>query len=149
MWLSFLITITVWWIVYAAVTLTATSNEALTADKWNNLVTNTARPSWEIAAFDLSNCPDWWTEYTPAYGRFLRWIDKSWTSIDPDWARANWSIQEDMFKSHRHNLLQSQVLRATGGAGAAGNWGNTYNSDYAGGDETRPKNVAVLYCRKS
>lgn len=61
-------------------------------------------------AFNLATCPTGWTEYTPAYGRFIRGIDKSGTAIDPDGQRALESIQADMIASHDHQL------KALGGA---------------------------------
>ena len=38
---------------------------------------STTVPSGMVAAFNLTACPSGWTEYTPAYGRFIRGIDKS------------------------------------------------------------------------
>lgn len=150
MWITFLLTVTIWGVIYAAVTLTATEWEKITAEKWNNLLANTARLSWEIAAFNLDGCPNWWSDYTPAYGRFLRWIDKSWTNIDPDWEREKWSIQEDMLKSHSHTLNWKYYPStwASNLFHIYDTWTHKVNSNKTWWDETRPKNVAVLYCIK-
>jgi hypothetical protein len=94
-------------------------------------------------------CPDGWSEFTAARGRFLRGIDSTGT-VDPDGVRAAGSVQADDFKSHSHNVYYS----ATGGLGnvwaalGSGSTGNTGLTTPTGGDETRPKNVAVLYCQK-
>jgi hypothetical protein len=53
-------------------------------------------------AFNLATCPNGWSEYTPAYGRFIRGIDKSGTAIDPDGQRALGNIQTDAFQGHWH-----------------------------------------------
>ncbi|MCK5354773.1 MAG: hypothetical protein KAJ63_06610 [Methyloprofundus sp.] len=106
-----------------------------------------------VAAFNLNSCPSGWSEFSGAYGRFIRGIDKSGTNIDVDGERGLGSIQLDSFKSHQHKL---PVAYAPGGQ--AGNWSLTYNSpiskpEYAkmqseGEAETRPKNIALLYCVK-
>lgn len=112
-------------------------------------------PSGAIMAFDLASCPTGWTEYALARGRFLRGIDSTGTN-DPDGVRTLGSTQDDAYKSHVHGAADggsfltwggsSKNLSTTAGSafGAAGN-GATKSS---GGDETRPKNVAVLYCEK-
>lgn len=102
-----------------------------------------------IVGFKLHSCPDGWSEYKPAYGRFLRGIDKSGKNIDPDGQRTLESIQQDGYTRHAH---------AAGNAypGARQGWGRTHHpsvtsgpTGYDGGPETRPKNVAVLFCIKN
>jgi hypothetical protein len=44
-------------------------------------------PSGAVVPFNLANCPAGWSEYQPAYGRFIRGIDKSGRSIDPSGQR--------------------------------------------------------------
>lgn len=72
-------------------------------------------------------------------------LDKAF--LRPD-SRAVASYQSDLLKSHRH-LITNQVIYASGSAeravayGGLGSIGGT-NSEYSGGDETRPKNIAVL-----
>lgn len=142
------IVLVVWisWIVYAS---TVISGQTLTADLFNEKTV----PSTAVMAFAASSCPTGWSEYTQAYGRVIRWIDKSWTNIDPDWERTFGSTQEDDFKSHTHQLLVTWA--ATDwytDRVQAWNYGNpvSYNdsSRYTWWAETRSKNVSLLYCIK-
>ena len=111
-------------------------------------------PQWAVMAFNLASCPTGWSEYTPAYGRFIRWIDKSGTSIDPDGQRALGNTQTDELKSHTHNITANAT---NGNAGttaiyssvASSSYTNTVNIQSTGWLETRPKNVALLYCSKN
>lgn len=67
-----------------------------------------------------------------------------------DSGRALGSWQEDEFKSHRHEM-GSMLGQHGGGFAPAGNFGSggaIYRSSYVGGDETRPRNVALLACIK-
>lgn len=109
-----------------------------------------------VLPFDSSNCPDGWETYMPAFGRFIRGIDRSETKIDPDGVRAPGSIQGDSLGKHGHSL----TLTGRGGNKAfiarPPGWGyddaeqapSTANTAETGGAETRPKNVALLYCRR-
>lgn len=105
-------------------------------------------PTGAIMAFDLTTCPSGWSEYTPARGRFLRGIDNG-AGNDPSGTRAPGNVQADELKSHNHAAGQSGIGNTSGS-----NWflrsdvGNTTATSSTGGAETRPKNVAVLYCRK-
>ncbi len=106
-----------------------------------------------VVAFNLPTCPAGWEEYTPAYGRFIRGIDKSGTAIDPRSPRTPGSLQDDEFKKHNHtrdndvwdfgNTQQSGATQC--GTCQGYGHGNTVTGE-TGGDETRPKNVALLYC---
>lgn len=98
-------------------------------------------------------------------GYFLRGSGTS--AIDPDSPRAVGSTQSDLFKSHTHtdsghihnSLPGTTFMSNTTGRGiyASGSFGtdnNTVATSYAniqptGGAETRPANVAVLYCIKT
>lgn len=119
-------------------------------------------PSGFIGAFDLAACPDGWSEYTAARGRFPRGIDPTGTN-DPDGVRTAGSVQEDAFQGHRH---QAYDVGGTAGV-SSGSYVNVKHrtgstdssvvldpiSDGSSGsprvaEETRPKNFAVLYCRK-
>lgn len=85
--------------VYAAYsTLTASSGESLTIGKWNELLTYTVPPG-AIMAFSGTTCPNDWTEYLPARGRFLRGIDS--TGVN-DAIRPAGNLQADELKSHNH-----------------------------------------------
>jgi hypothetical protein len=107
-------------------------------------------PSGAVMAFNLSSCPSGWSEYTPARGRFLRGIDTTGsTSIDPSGYRSPGHVQGEAFASHTHNIPSSSI-----GYGAGPSVGGTRTnvvyqdviSKVTGGVETRPDNVAVLYC---
>ena len=105
-------------------------------------------PAGAIMAFDLATCPSGWSEYTAARGRFLRGIDSTGAN-DPDGVRSAGSLQADELKSHTH--LTGQGGNGSTAAGAQflrTDVGNTRATSATGGAETRPKNVAVLYCRK-
>lgn len=100
-----------------------------------------------VMAFNASTCPTGWTEFTPARGRFLRGIDNG-AGNDPDGTRTPGNTQADELKSHRH------ATHEFGAYGAGGSSQNTFNSlgtlrygAYEGGAETRPKNVAVIFCQ--
>lgn len=109
-----------------------------------------------VIAFDADRCPAGWEEYKLAYGRFIRGVDRSTSKVDPEGTRSVGSLQDDDLKKHVHQLsLTSRWGDHKGGTAPA--WGNDDgggNSSEAtttesGGVETRPKNVALLYCRKS
>jgi len=108
-------------------------------------------PSGAIMAFDLTSCPSGWTEYTAARGRFLRGIDNG-AGNDPDGTRAPGATQEDELKAHTHTYFQSydkNAQYASTNTEDGNKGGVTGSSGSTGGTETRPKNVAVLFCRKS
>ncbi|MDD2565704.1 MAG: hypothetical protein PHZ26_01905 [Candidatus Gracilibacteria bacterium] len=135
----------------------AVTDEKLTIAKWNNMSKYLVPPGM-IASFDRS-CPSEWSEYLPARGRFLRGIDPTGNTIDPDGTRAVGSLQADIFKSHNHPFTDGADFRIGGGIGGAGivpstgiYMGTTNRAGvvgYSGSTETRPKNVAVIYCIKN
>lgn len=121
-----------------------------------------------IVPFESNKCPDGWVEYPKAYGRFIRGIDKSQNLIDPDGQRKPGNLQRDLYGKHSHKLFSGQDAR---------NWATVTSENYAtvqetldnsqdyqikgsnvvpdraksseaGGSESRPKNVALLYCIK-
>lgn len=118
----------------------------------------------QIAAFASATCPTGWTEYTPARGRFLRGIDNG-AGNDPSGTRAPGNAQADELASHTHTITDNgvalKVYDQTGNAG--GSYGTVARPDAggsvsarrdmvignAGGAETRPKNVAVIFCQYS
>jgi len=151
--------------------LTAQSGDALTADKWNKLV-----PSKTIIAIYDTTCPEWWkpadgTNSTPDLrGQFLRWLNTfdNWTTTrsdgnqDPDGsARTLWNYQADQLKLHNHKLTTNGLLMIL-----YNNWHSvnqiwnvswwratrinmsSYNSADTWWNETRGKNIAVIYCMK-
>ena len=116
-------------------------------------------PSGMVVAFDSETCPSGeWEEYKLAYGRFVRGIDKSGTNIDPDGKREPGGQQDDSFERHDHIEHPSKgnlwLARYKPGDGK-GTWpgekmGNIlgHKTEKTGDAETRPKNVALLYCKK-
>ncbi|WP_408098954.1 hypothetical protein ACJVC5_08550 [Peredibacter sp. HCB2-198] len=125
-----------------------------------------AIPTGAIMAFDLASCPSGWSEYTVARGRFLRGIDNG-AGQDPSGTRAPGSYQADGVQDHAHNITgegggvndvvafqdsNGDATYAPGGnPGVRGDVyiqvGGMRNGNIA--SETRPKNVAVLFCRKN
>lgn len=83
-------------------------------------------------------------------GNFLRGWDNG-AGNDP--ARVFASLQTDALRSHTHTLTVYNTGGATAAAtnAASGIPGPTYQAttDATGGTETRPRNIAVLYCLKT
>jgi hypothetical protein len=110
-------------------------------------------PKNSVLAFKSNTCPAGWEPYTDLYGRFIRGLDLNGT-IDP--GRKLGSKQEDEFKKHNHkNGVYSLLLTNTGKETIEdadnSNEPNLKASgeiQARGGAETRPKNVALLYCIK-
>lgn len=124
-------------------------------------------PTGAIWAFDLTTCPTGWAEYTPARGRFLRGIDNG-AGNDPSGTRAPGNAQADAIIEHTHGGVHDISEFYTGGAnrplvGAGTRHQLAMDNNnltpskrvaniaggYIGAAETRPKNVAVLFCRKT
>jgi hypothetical protein len=126
--------------------------EVYTGSAWSGIGSSgSSVPTGTIAAFASASCPAGWSEYLPARGRFLRGIDNG-AGNDPDGTRAAGATQADLFKAHTHlvpNLTQYMAGR-TGTVGSFskndGSTGTEY-TDSQGGAETRPKNVAVMFCQ--
>jgi hypothetical protein len=154
--------------------LTATKEGALVYDSgvnqlkycdgtnWNPILTSNAAtvPTGAVMAFDATTCPSGWSEYTAARGRFLRGIDNG-AGLDPDGTRAAGSQQADAFQGHAHfGSSLSYITVASGNDGSGNNRKRASYSETAGtvdagygtprvSTETRPVNVAVLFCRKN
>jgi hypothetical protein len=115
-------------------------------------------PTGMIMAFASTSCPAGWTEYTAARGRFLRGIDNG-AGNDPDGTRAPGNAQTDDFKSHTHTVRYTRTTSAAGSAygfpydngwlNATANYTAGIAADSTGGAETRPRNIATLYCQFS
>lgn len=124
-----------------------TTLELCTGKGWQPM--GVGMPAGTIAAFASTTCPTGWSEYTAARGRFLRGIDNG-AGNDPDGTRGPGGTQADLVGSHTHTLRIGQG----GGSGGPTGWSLAANSSYtdatnimaAGGAETRPKNVAVIFC---
>lgn len=111
-----------------------------------------------VVGFMSEKCPYGWTPVQNAQGRFLRGIDSSGsTKIDPSGIRIPGSVQEDMLAKHTH-IYKSGFHdgQSNSGTGADPNKkdsvltetdeGRTKGGEL--GPETRPKNMAVLFCTK-
>lgn len=153
--------------------LQATDGDTLWASQWNQLVTKVDTLEWQVSninwapsgavmAFNLSTCPSWrkpadGTNGTPDLrGEFIRWLD-NWRGVDT-WrviSSAQWdSINRNNFNTYSPYAywnLSMKVYWPT-------NWSidqwwtaySTYNwwlSKWLW-NETRPRNVALLYCIK-
>jgi len=122
-------------------------------------------PSGFIGAFYLSSCPSGWKPANGASGTpdlrgvFVRGLD-SGRGVDS--GRGLGTYQADLFKSHYHitpanghvkySYNGKTSVAAVGTAIRGANYessGWDYPSRNSGGAETRPKNVALLYCMKS
>jgi len=131
---------------------------------WQSFAGSSSVPTGAIMAFDLATCPTGWSEYTQARGQFLRGIDNG-AGVDPSGTRAAGNIQAENWRGFSlTNTVQNGTAYSHGpvdmGKSTASYVGNIfvgYWSAPAAGvglkwnaaDETRPTNVAVLYCRKN
>lgn len=133
-------------------------------------------PAKSVVAFAASKCPNGWNEFKPAQGRFIRGIDKTGNNIDPDGTRLLRDLQDDSTKipnniqitndgNHSHPITQIRGAFISGNQRKAGqewstpgmfgghhpvtdNSGSHSHGVSGGAAETRPKNVALLYCEK-
>ena len=131
--------------------------QMVTTELPNEIIERAAMPRGAVLAFNGQSCPAGWNEYIPAYGRFIRGIDKSNSGTDPDGMRKPGSHQNEQFGSHSHTRPRG-VYDAGGGSDSA--WvahsrhfayghDSPPNTGNTGGSETRPDNVALLYCEKT
>lgn len=116
-----------------------------------------------VIPFNAKDCPLGWTEYKPPQGRFVRGIDKAsaaapaTSAVDPDGLRAPGGLQQDMLASHDHNFAHELRYEVPGVTYTENKALKTGGDRYTyflkktlptGGAETRPKNVALLYCSR-
>jgi hypothetical protein len=127
-----------------------------------------AAPKGSVAAFNSDACPDGWSKYAPAVGRFIR-------GIDPDIGeRGLGSLEEDAFQGHTFGgdgkVLRWSTntsndppngyseMRSTGFYGENPAFGPRTNAEIVSdgksgqprlADETRPKNVGLLFCERN
>ena len=107
-------------------------------------------PTGTIMTFNLEDCPEGWnsadgTEGTlDLRGAFIRGIGGEHNGRDV--ARVLGDFQGDKFKAHTHYSTDGgqPVETYDGHYGPQYWWSNVQ----LGGVETRPKNVALLYCQK-
>jgi hypothetical protein len=112
-----------------------------------------------VVGFKSDECPKGWSEVPEARGRFLRGIDTSGsTAIDPDGRRQPGAIQNDLIGKHTHAYYSGfHNGQSNSGTGYDPNKkdavltrtdeGNLITGEPLG-SETRPKNVAVLFCTR-
>ena len=128
---------------------------------WQSFGGSGSIPPGAIMAFDLTTCPSGWSEYTAARGRFLRGIDNG-AGNDPAGTRSPGNVQDDAFQGHWHSLPNNVMGRfgssdtidtANSNSSYVSNTTDPISDGVNGAPrtapETRPKNVAVLFCRKN
>lgn len=71
-----------------------------------------------VIAFNLTACPAGWTDYAPAYGRFIRGVDKSGQRVDADGQRTPGNTQEDAIRN-----ITGELNGVAGEANRAWPWG--------------------------
>ena len=117
-------------------------------------------PKNSVIAFSQEKCPKGWKDFKPAYGRFVRGIDRNKVTLDPEGERTANSLQLDSLRKHKHTTTglkqypswNSQELtgKPTDFASAMKpSVGGYAEISLTGDKETRPINVALLYCIKS
>lgn len=113
-----------------------------------------------VVAFDSKACPAGWVEYAPAYGRFVRGLDRGETKQDPDGLREPGSVQASAVGRHTHSVdapfpyagaAKNATAFVVGPAGVSYlRIGAKTEQGTAKADglapESRPINVALLYC---
>lgn len=124
-------------------------------------------PTWAVMAFNLASCPTWWiaadgTNWTrDLRWTFIRWIN--WVANSRDVSRTLWSYQDDDFQAHKHTQWWDAWTNSSYRYGVT-TWlgwtvysdmygllwsnGNAINTSTEWWTETRPKNIALLYCQK-
>ena len=153
-----------------------TQFEGYTGSAWGSLGGST--PSGAVLAFAMTTAPSGWLECNGAavsrttYAALFAAIgtvfgvgDGSTTFNLPqlqaefirgwdngrgvDTARVFGSSQADAFKSHTHDYGSSATAVGGAGVNAIERTGNGIVTDATGGTETRPRNVALMYCIKT
>ena len=116
-------------------------------------VAGTDLPTGAVVAFDLPLCPNGWkpadgTQGThDLRGYFIRGLNT--TGSGPDPGRSLGTPQGDELRSHNHIAYFGSTEQTLAGGGNNSNPGSSgVGTSYYGGAETRPKNVALLYCVK-
>lgn len=113
-----------------------------------------AVPIDAVVAFARTSCPTGWDYYQKAAGRFIRGIDKTGRKVDPDGERKHGTEQSDSIITHKHKIGEHTPAPG-GGDGMVlgyvyGTKRYTEPTDDGPADkvsvETRPKNVALLFC---
>lgn len=95
---------------YAAyATLTASPNETLTKDKWNEMLQYTVPPG-AVMAFNLGSCPTGWSEADGGSGRpnlrgqFIRGLNSSATGLDANRTLGSAQNATRVFRNNSTNI---------------------------------------------
>jgi len=117
-------------------------------------------PSGFVGSFNLASCPTGWSTSdgtagtVDLRGKFVRGLDLG-AGVDP--SRTLGTYQADDLKSHTHTMtnIPSNPIGSDGPIDTS-NFASvndrtyiTATSSATGGTETRPKNVALIYCQKN
>lgn len=73
------------WTNWNGVALQASTDDTLTAEKWNLMVQHTVPPN-TVIAYNGATCPDGWSEFTQAQGRVIVWAGSG--TDTPTWWQA-------------------------------------------------------------
>lgn len=140
----------------ACETIQECAQEAVEAAMTANSRIDLMLPTGAVVAFALEQCPTpFWEEYQPAYGRFVRGVDRSNNPIDPDGDRAVGSFQDHALQAHTHTHTRIDLPCNDCGLPNKsedndGRFMSASTSEPIGANvndqETRPSNVALLYC---
>ncbi|MDD2871701.1 MAG: hypothetical protein PHS49_06975 [Candidatus Gracilibacteria bacterium] len=178
--------ISIFGVSYAALSsLTATTGESLTVEKWNSLV-ESAVPTGAVMAFNGTSCPTGWNKANGSgiekdtlgnnttldlRGEFIRgWDDGKGV----DAGRGLAIPQTDTFQGHKHDIYSdsggnndavafsdsNNTFRYMADTNTSTTRGDSYiyvgnaitngiNGAPRTASETRPRNIALLYCIKN
>jgi hypothetical protein len=115
-------------------------------------------PPSAVLSFNAKRCPEGWSEYEPAYGRFIRGIDNGVETTDPAGVRDPGSLQAHNVGAHGHTYRGGGAhgqTSADNGGDRQGLWhggdsgqGGARGTEANPSGETRPVNVALLFCER-
>ena len=122
-----------------------------------------AVPSGGVVAFNLDSCPAGWSPADGAGGTpdlrgvFIRGMNSFDNGVtnrtdgneDPDGLRVLGVLQQDELESHTHGGRTMAGSQGWCPRAGCGDYGGVSAMASFGGDETRPKNVALIYCQKN
>lgn len=78
----------------------------LTAEDWDVLMEKLkyeAIPKWAIMAFNLSECPEWWTRYNNANGKMIRGLEFNQTP-GSNWGSNQVTLETNNLPQHQHYI---------------------------------------------
>ena len=116
--------------------------QSVNGDGWVPLMGQDIQPDWvigrELITFENNKLPD-------ARGTFIRIVDEG-AGRDAEQNRKVGTYQEDTFKKHSHTTVghyQEYSLKGPGSVFGLIVGSDTHPTEPVGGDETRPKNIAL------